>query len=50
MEVAITEDVKLLDIGGIANTIFELVTSVKFMRKVKRDFIFGTYDKALEAL
>lgn len=37
----------MLDIGGIANTIFELVTSLKFMNKVKRDFIFGSCDKAL---
>ena len=49
-EVGLTRNFKLLDIGGIANTIFELVTSVKFIKKVKRDFIFGTYDAALEAL
>lgn len=49
-EVYFTQDYDLLDIGGIANTIFEVVTSVKFIRKVKRDFIFGTYDSALAAL
>lgn len=49
-EVGLTRNFKLLDIGGIANTIFELVTSVRFIKKVKRDFIFGTYDAALEAL
>lgn len=49
-EVALTKNFKLLDIGGIANTIFELVTSIKFIKKVKRDFIFGTYDAKLNAL
>lgn len=49
-EVYFTQDYDLLDVGGIANTIFEVVTSVKFIRKVKRDFIFGTYDNALAAL
>jgi len=50
VEVGLTRNFLLLDIGGIANTIFELVTSIKFMKKVKRDFIFGSYDKALESL
>ena len=49
-ETAVTKNFKMLDIGGIANTIFELVTSLKFMKKVKRDFIFGSYDKALEKI
>ncbi len=49
-EVAVTKNFKMLDIGGIANTIFEVVTSLKFMKKVKRDFIFGTYDNALAAI
>ena len=49
-EVYFTKDNDLLDIGGIANTIFEVVTSAKFIKKVKRDFIFGTYDKALASL
>ena len=49
-EVFLTEDYDLLDIGGIANTIFEVITSTKFIKKVKRDFIFGRYDEALAAL
>ena len=49
-EVGLTRNFKLLDIGGIANTIFELVTSVKFIKKVKRDFIFGTYDSEFAKL
>lgn len=50
VEVGLTKNFKLLDIGGIANTIFELVTSIKFIKKVKRDFIFGAYDNALAIL
>ena len=50
VEVGLTRNFKLLDIGGIVNTIFELVTSVKFIKKVKREFIFGRYDAALAAL
>ena len=49
-EVGITKNYKFLDIGGIANTIFELVTSIKFMKKVKRDFVLGSYDTALAKL
>ena len=49
-EVVVTKNLKMLDIGGIANTIFEVVTSLKFMKKVKRDFVFGSYDTALAAL
>ncbi len=43
-EVLMTNDYDLLDIGGIANTIFEIVTSVKFMKKVKRDYVKDNYD------
>ena len=39
-----------LDIGGIANTIYETVTSVKFMKKVEREYVLGTYDRAFAAL
>ena len=49
-EVTATKNFKMLDIGGMANTIFELVTSIKFIKKVKRDFVFGTYDNALATL
>ena len=49
-EVGITKNFKLLDIGGIANTIFELVVSIPFMKKVKREFILGTYDNSLAEL
>lgn len=50
VEVGITKKIELLDIGGIANTIYELVTSIKFRKKVKREFVLGTYNKALSQL
>lgn len=41
--VAITENTKLLDLGGLAVTIYRLITDTKFIRQVKQDFIFGSY-------
>ena len=41
--VAITEDFSKLDLGGLAVTIYRLITDVKFIREVKREFIFGRY-------
>ena len=41
--VAITRDFKLLDLGGLAVTIYRLITDIKFIRQVKHDFIFGSY-------
>lgn len=49
-EVAITKNYKLLDIGGMANMIFEVVTSLKFMKKIKREFVIGSYDSVLAEL
>ena len=49
-EFFIKKDLHLLDFGGIVNTIFEVVTSIKFIKKIKRDFIFGMYDAAFEVL
>ena len=49
-EVGITKNYKLLDIGGIANTIFEVVTSLSFKKKIEREFVLGTYDAALAEL
>ena len=45
--VAITKDMNKLDIGGIAVTIYRLITDAKFIRQVKEEFIFGTYDKMI---
>ena len=50
VEVGITKNYKLLDIGGIANTIFEVVTSLSFKKKIEREFVLGTYDSALAEL
>lgn len=41
--VAITRDMQKLDIGGIAVTIYRLITDAKFIRQVKEEFIFGSY-------
>ena len=41
--VAVTKDMKLLDLGGLAVTINRLITDAKFIRQVKEEFIFGGY-------
>lgn len=41
--VAITKDMQKLDVGGMAITIYRLITDVKFIREVKEEFIFGRY-------
>lgn len=41
--VACTKNLKFLDLGGAAVTIYRLITDRKFIRKVKEDFIFGSY-------
>lgn len=41
--VAITKDMKLLDLGGLAVTIYRLITDTKFIKQVKEEFIFGSY-------
>ena len=40
---AITNDFSKLDIGGLAVTIYRLITDAKFIREVKEEFIFGSY-------
>lgn len=45
--VAITHDMRKLDIGGMAVTIYRLITDVKFIRQVKEEFIFGSYRKII---
>lgn len=37
--VAVTKDIKKLDVGGIANTIFHLVTDSKAIKEIKEEFI-----------
>lgn len=41
--VAITRDMEKLDIGGMAVTIYRLITDAQFIRQVKEEFIFGSY-------
>jgi len=41
--VAITEDMSSLDLGGLAVTVYRLITYRKFIRQVKEEFIFGSY-------
>ncbi|OUQ50184.1 hypothetical protein [Lachnoclostridium sp. An118] len=40
---AVTRDIRLLDIGGFAVTVYRLITDRKFIRSVKEEFIFGQY-------
>ena len=41
--VAGTKDISRLDVGGMATTIYNLITNAEFKRNVKQEFIFGTY-------
>ena len=39
----LTHDMRNLDIGGFAVTLYRVITDRKFIRKVKEEFVFGTY-------
>ena len=41
--VAVTRNPQILDLGGLAVTIYRLITDAKFIRQVKEEFIFGGY-------
>lgn len=45
--VAITKDFHLLDLGGLAVTIYRLITDAKFIRQIKEEFIFGSYKRLI---
>lgn len=45
-----TKRYDLLDIGGISVAIFETITSIKFIKKVKREFILGRYNERFAQL
>lgn len=45
--VAITNNMQKFDIGGMAVTIYRLITDTKFIRQVKEEFIFGSYHKMI---
>lgn len=39
--------IKKLDIGGIIVTIYRLISDYEFIRKVKEEFVFGSFDKLI---
>lgn len=41
--VAVSKQFDKLDLGGLAVTIYRLITDAKFIREVKEEFIFGSY-------
>ncbi len=42
-----TEDLTKLDVGGLLITIFTLIKNEKFIRKVKEEFVFGSFEKMI---
>lgn len=48
--VAFTENTDLLDLGGYAVALYELVTGVDFIERVRRDFITGEFDKLVNGV
>lgn len=47
--VFVTDNFDKLDLGGIAVAIYNLITSKKFIREVKDEFIFGNFKKMIES-
>ena len=43
----VTEDFTKLDVGGLLITIFTLIKNEKFIRKVKEEFVFGSFEKMI---
>lgn len=41
--VAVTGNMTSLDLGGLAVTVYRLITDRRFIRQVKEEFIFGSY-------
>ena len=46
--VAFTGDLSSLDIGGLAVTIYRLITDRKFIRKVQDEFVFGSFNHMIQ--
>lgn len=46
--VAITKDFSNLDLGGLAVTIYRLVTDRKFIRQVEDEFVFGSFNAMIQ--
>ena len=47
MATVITGDLKMLDIGGLMVTVHRVVSDAQFIRKVKEEFVFGSYKKLI---
>ena len=41
--VAVTKDLSKLDIGGLAVTLYRLITDTMFINSLREEFVFGTY-------
>jgi len=46
--VAISEDFKKFDIGGMIVTIWRLISDSNFIANVKEEFVFGSFDKIIQ--
>jgi len=46
--VAFTQNLALLDLGGIAVMIYRLITDTKFIRQVKHEFVYGNFNKLIQ--
>jgi len=42
-----TGNVRYMDLGGYAVTLYELVTGVDFIERVRKDFIVGKFDNLI---
>lgn len=45
---AITKDMRKLDLGGLAVTLFQLINNKKFIQEVEESFVFGSYQQLLD--
>lgn len=46
--VALTGNLSTLDLGGLAVTIYRLITDSKFIRKVQDEFVFGSFNQMIQ--
>lgn len=44
----ITKDFTKLDIGGMIVTVYRLINDYNFIRKIKEEFVFGSFDKLIQ--
>lgn len=45
--VAITKDMQKLDVGGFMVTLYRLITDAKFIRQIKEEFVFGSFQNMI---